>query len=110
MLWFYFSSICLFSLVNHTYYKTTKFIGTAPPPRSKAYLLYPWFGSVLPNTGILLLLMWGFFEFSWWVPIAVLIGGQLLAGTIYLVVPVGITFVFLGFLVGFTLGIISVVI
>ena len=107
MLWLYCLSLLFLLLANYAHYKTSMFVGTQVPPGTAAGTIYS-LGGHLPPFAITGLLGWGFYIFSWWVPLASVVGGSILAGWIYGKVPIGATFVIFGLPVGVALAVLAI--
>lgn len=80
-----------------------------PIPGTVLSLMYLLFGG-LSNIGITLLLGWGFFAFSWWVPLASLIGCLFTVGFVYSSFPLGVAYVIVSFPISVALAILAITI
>lgn len=102
MYWLYFAALFFFLLSSYSRSKAS-YRGEEPPEGTLLFSVYSWFGGGLSTLCICMLIGWGFFTFTWWVPIASLFGGLFLAGLIYGSLPIGTAYVIYGFPVGLLL-------
>jgi hypothetical protein len=109
MVWLYPVALFFLLLASYAHNKTSQSIGAQPMPGTAIHSMYSWFGGGLSTIGILLLLGWGFFTFTWWVPVASLFGGQFLSGLVFGSLPLGVTYVIFGFPAGAVLAVFAVV-
>jgi len=89
-----------FLIAGYAQAKTSGLAGAEPLPGTRLHSAYMWFGGGLSTLGIVALLIAGFFTLAWWVPIAALFAGLFSAGALYGLVPLGPTWVFIGFPLG----------
>ncbi len=109
MIWLYSAALFFLLLTSYAHNKTSQSIGAQPTPGTAIHSMYSWFGGGLSTIGILLLLGWGFFTSTWWVPVASLLGGLFLSGLVFGSLPLGATYVNFGFPAGAVLALVAVV-
>lgn len=109
MVWLYSVALFFLLLASYAHNKTSKFIGAQPMPGTALHSTYSWFGGGLSTISILLLLGWGFFTFTWWVPVASLFGGLFLSGLVFGSLPLGATYVIFCFPAGAVLALVAVI-
>jgi len=101
MILLYCLSVLMFGLASQGYRKTSQSIGTMPVPGTLVGSFYSLFGP-LSDIGLTIYLIWGFFLFSWWVPIVVFFSlgaaSEILFGRLQYIY--GIPFTILGFPLG----------